>query len=345
MAKAKKLPSGSWRVQVYVGRADGKKIMRSVTAPSKVEAEYQALQLARGERVAVADMTVGEAIDKYIETRSNVLSPSTLQGYRKIRNNNLQFIMDKKLNRLTQAEIQAAVNEDAKTLSSKSIKNAHGLLSAALSVYRPDMRLKTSIPQQKKKFMELPPPQKIFDAVCGTDIELPVLLAMWLSFSMSEIRGIMKSDIKDGILTLNRVVVDVDNKPVVKDTMKAYERSRRLVVPPYIMGLINKCDTEFIVTLDSYAIKYRWRRIADAHDIGITFHGLRHVNASVMHLLGVPDKYAMERGGWKTDQTMKAVYQNIFTEERIEVDRKIDTFFENIVSSHDSTHGNEKSPI
>lgn len=41
-----------------------------------------------------------------------------------------------------------------------------------------------------------------------------------------------------------------------------------------------------------------------------------------MHLLGVPDKYAMERGGWKTDNTMKAVYQNVFSEERIEVDKK-----------------------
>ena len=52
-----------------------------------------------------------------------------------------------------------------------------------------------------------------------------------------------------------------------------------------------------------------------------------------MHLLGAPDKYAMERGGWKTDKTMKAVYQNVFSEERIEVDKKIDGYFENVVKT------------
>ena len=39
----------------------------------------------------------------------------------------------------------------------------------------------------------------------------------------------------------------------------------------------------------------------------MSFHDLRHVNASVMALLKIPDKYAMERGGWKTDSVMKIV--------------------------------------
>ena len=52
-----------------------------------------------------------------------------------------------------------------------------------------------------------------------------------------------------------------------------------------------------------------------------------------MHLLGIPDKYAMERGGWKTDQTMKAVYQNVFSDERKAADRKVDAYFENIINT------------
>lgn len=36
MAKAKKLPSGSWRVNQYVGKdADGKRVYKSFTADSK----------------------------------------------------------------------------------------------------------------------------------------------------------------------------------------------------------------------------------------------------------------------------------------------------------------------
>jgi integrase len=60
----------------------------------------------------------------------------------------------------------------------------------------------------------------------------------------------------------------------------------------------------------------------------MSFHDLRHVNASVMALLNIPDKYAQERGGWKTDNIMKNVYQQTFSSERRNVDRLINDYFE-----------------
>lgn len=47
-----------------------------------------------------------------------------------------------------------------------------------------------------------------------------------------------------------------------------------------------------------------------------------------MALLRIPDKYAQERGGWKSDKVMKRVYQQTFSEERENVDKKIDAYFE-----------------
>jgi len=77
------------------------------------------------------------------------------------------------------------------------------------------------------------------------------------------------------------------------------------------------------------AIYNRWIRLLDEHELPhITFHDLRHVNASVMALLRIPDKYAQERGGWKLDKVMKKVYQQTFSEERENVDKKIDDYFE-----------------
>lgn len=47
MAKAKKLPSGSWRVRVYDGKdAAGKNIYRSFTAATKKQAEFLAAEYA-----------------------------------------------------------------------------------------------------------------------------------------------------------------------------------------------------------------------------------------------------------------------------------------------------------
>ena len=54
---------------------------------------------------------------------------------------------------------------------------------------------------------------------------------------------------------------------------------------------------------------------------------LRYINASVMALLRVPDKYAMERGGWKTDQVIIKVYTHTFSDERERVDELIDSYF------------------
>jgi integrase len=349
MPKAKKLPSGNYRAQVFAGwKTDehgidainpksGKRIpmYESITATTKDEAEYLAAQYKYRHKntSAPSELTVGQAIDNYINSRSNLLSPTTIQGYRKIRKKSLQGVMAIKVRKITQENIQAAVNADALTLAAKTIKNAHGLLAAMLNTYRPEMRLRTRLPAPIKKFKELPSAQSLFDAVRGKEIELAALLAMWLSFSMSEIRGIKKADIKDGILTLNRVIVDVDGKPLEKKAMKAYERSRRHVAPPYIMSLIDKCPGEYIVPLNAHQIDYWFdKALRDSNVPRITFHDLRHVNASVMLLLGIPDKYAMERGGWKTPETMKAVYQNVFSNERLEVDKKVDAFFAHIVT-------------
>ena len=47
----------------------------------------------------------------------------------------------------------------------------------------------------------------------------------------------------------------------------------------------------------------------------MTFHQLRHLNASVMLALNIPDKYAMEGGDWKTKSALNHVYQHALSAE------------------------------
>lgn len=47
-----------------------------------------------------------------------------------------------------------------------------------------------------------------------------------------------------------------------------------------------------------------------------------------MAMLKIPDKYAQERGGWKTDAVMKKTYMQTFSDERRRVDNIIDDYFE-----------------
>ena len=334
MSSARQLPSGAWRVQYY--DADGKR--KSITRKTRKEAEYAALEAQLTGKREAANITVGRAIDDYIASKDGVLSPSTVAGYRKIRRNNLQSLMPVPLNKLTPKLVQQAFNAEAKQVnrrgvppSPKTLANVRGLFSAALGMH--GLEFEPTIPAKRKTIRDLPDPAEVYAAVKGTASELPCLLAMWLSFSMSEIRGLRVCDIKDGTITVNQVMIDVDGLPVVKAAGKEYERNRALAVPGHIMRLIEQTDAwqkgeGYIITDSGQTVRRRFMRCCS--DMGITFHDLRHINASVMLQLHVPDKYAMQRGGWKTDSTMKRVYQETFSAERERVDKIIDDYFNSI---------------
>ena len=372
MANAKKLESGSWRTQVYshTDIINGKKIRRyeSFTADTKKESEYLAAEFAHNKRrkSKPGNLTVGEAIDKYIELKDGVLAPSTIASYRRMRRCNLQGLMCVKIKDVDKGIVQNEVNKEAKLvsertgkpLSAKTIANAHGLVYSALDMFAPEIILKTTLPSRQKRISELPLAEDVFALVVGTNLERPCMLSMWLSYSMSEIMGIKVSAISnDGYITIKEVVVEVEGKSTPKSRTKEFERTRRAKVPPYILALIKKEPTYikhkqdgtdgYLFTIQGRALYKRFvRRQKKMGFPHMRFHDLRGLNASVMLKLKIPDKYAMERGGWKTDHVMKEVYQKTLSDERLVVDSQINAYFEGIVSkeiSHEMQHGRFKT--
>ena len=339
MAKAKQLPSGSWRVQVY-DRETGK--YRSFTSKlpgraGKAEAELMAREYQLGrKRKREQGLTIGECIDEYIAMKEHILSPATIEGYRKERRNSLADLCDIYVGDITPQLVQAHINKLAVTKSPKTIRNAHGLLVSVLNVYAPDIRLTTTLPKQQKKYKQLPEVEQIMSAVVGTEIELPCLLALWCSLRMSEIRGAKKSDIKDGVLTVHDTIITVRGEHIEKHATKTIESTRQLLLPERIQSLIAALPAEQdnLTLLSGQAIYKRFSRLLERSGLPhISFHDLRHINASVMHALGIPDKYAMERGGWSSDHIMKSVYQHTFSAERQEADKKIDSYFSSVLES------------
>jgi len=329
MAKAKKLPSGNWRV-----RATKDKVVKSFTAPTKKEAEWKATEWLMNEEPKVSDFTVGECIDKYIDSKVNILSPTTISGYRKYRKNALADITDIKLCEITNDIMQNFFNSISAKYSPKTVHNAHGVLQASLKVYAPEINLSVALPRIQKKIKNLPEVGEIINAVKGNEIELPVMLAIWQGMRISEIRGAKKSDIKNGVLMIHETIVTVDRKNVTKKQTKTYDSTRILKLPQYILNLIDNLppEQERLTLLSSTAVYKRFTRLLKQKGIEhMTFHELRHLNASVMLMLGVPDKYAMERGGWSTPSVMKSVYQHTFSDERTEVDNRVDAYFESFL--------------
>ena len=346
MAKAKQLPSGSWRVQVYDGET--KKYLSFTSKlpgkAGKAEAELMAREYQLGQkRKKEQGRTVGECIDEYIALKENILSPTTISGYRKYRKTSLAGLCDIYISELTQQDIQAHVNKLALTMSPKSIHNAHGLLSATLGVYAPELRLRTTLPKIPKKIKHIPEVEEVWKAVYNTEIELPCLLAMWCSLRMSEVRGLKKSDIVDGVITVERTIVNADNTHIEKDSTKTIESTRQIELPDYILSLVEALpeEQEYLTTIKDHALYMRFvRRLKKRGVQHMSFHDLRHLNASVMLMLGIPDKYAMERGGWSTTSTLKNVYQHTFSAERKAADKKINDYFNGVLDriSHEISH-------
>lgn len=367
MAKAKKLPSGSWRVQVYNGkRPNGKPDYVSITAPTEKEANYLALQhelhykdVSRN----AANMTLDEAMQRYISSKDGVLSPSTIRGYDIIRRTNLQGLMPIRLNKITQQLVQNAINAESKqykgkgdkliTRSPKTIRNIHGLLTAVLAEYCPTLTLKTTLPQKKLAEQAVLEPEhiaKLIDVVQGNEMEVPVLLALWLCMRSSEITGLTWDCVdfqKNTVSILRAKVRNKDNEWVEKGT-KTTASTRVINAPDYIMERLKAAKDlatdDHVVTIRGNCLYQRLKVILQRNGLpNIRFHDLRHTNASVMLLLNIPDKYAQKRGGWSTDYTMKQVYQHTMESKRSAVDEAVDGFFTNLIS-HEISHAEESKP-
>lgn len=338
--KAKKLPSGNFRVQVVAGYDEnGKRIVKSFTDSEEWRAIRRATDyLEEITNTVNPDATVAMAMERYIKTRKNVVEETTVRNYNQILKHRFKSIMNVKICDLKPIQIQQAINADAEEVSAKTLKNAYGLLKSVLKMYDYDKNLSSiRLPKLRKHVKELPSFETLFAIVKGTSVELPVLLAAWLSLRIGEVIGLQfrDVDVKNRTIRIRRTIIQTEDGLKVRDGCKTENSTRELEIPDYIFGLIqaipHESDTDFLFSMTRKAMYSRFKRLMDKNDIDITFHDLRHLNASVMLMLGVPDKYAMERGGWATDNILKSVYQQTFSSERKKIDKIIDGYFTGII--------------
>lgn len=333
MATAKKLPSGNYRVRIYDKTAQKYK---SFTASTKREAERLASEWLTEYRPDddSSSKTFKQAAEEYIKIKTPVLSPTTVHEYRSVLRSNMERLADLRLCDITPTLVQDWVNGMAVAKSPKTVRNVYGFFTAVIAYHDIDIKLgKIRLPQKTRTFKRLPDAETVIELFRGSDIEIPVLLAVWGGLRMSEIQGIRRKDIVGDILTLSQVRVLVDNKMIVKKQAKTYNSNRQIRLGKSVVELIDALSLK----PDEYIVKFTPKQIYDRlvkatrlAGYHITFHDLRHVNASVMAALHIPDVYAMERGGWSNTSTLKSVYQQTFDNDRQRVDRIIDDYFQKL---------------
>lgn len=280
-------------------------------------------------------LTLGTAYDEYISSKGNILSPATIRGYAILRRNSLQDLMPRDIYTITQVDVQRAVNQEAKTKSPKTIRNIHGLLCAVMTMYRPDFVLHTTLPSKMPTELHVPTNEEIERLLTHTkesdaDLYAAILLAAFGSLRRSEICALTLSDFTKTTVSVTKAKVpDQNNHYVVKNKTKSAAGTRVITLPDKVISVIRCLGRDkyvFDMTPNSLSIRFS-RALRAAGIPHFRFHDLRHYQASILHAMGVPDKYIMERGGWKTDSTLKNVYQHTMDDKRKEVENQICDYF------------------
>jgi len=340
MATAKKLPSGSWRVQVFSHYevVNGKKVRRyqSFTSKDKTRAgKYEAERMAnewlykRSERRR--SVSILDAVNLYIDSRRGVLSPSSVRAYTSYKKHHLDDIGMMDVNDIDQAKMQAWVSGLSQSLSPKSVKEIVSLVnSACFDAAGTKMTLTLPMPEPKPQYTPTDAEVKeIYDCL-SDDLKLCLLLAAFCSLRRCEVCALERSDFHDGFVTISKIMVrDVTGDWIIKKP-KTPGSIRSIPVPDKIMRMIEEREGKIVPFVPDQVSK-KFRNIALKHGYKWTYHGLRHYYASIAHYLGVPDAYIMANGGWSTDHVMKRVYREALRDKRKEENDKIEKHFKAII--------------
>ena len=314
--KARQLPSGKWFCRV---RIDGQDI--AITRDTEKEAVAEAMAVKAGIKDAAKKpkrKTLTTAIDEYIDARRNIISPSTIRGYRIIQDNRFQSMMSKDIFLITQEQWQRAVNAEARLVNAKTLTNSWRFVASVIHEATGNT-FSIKLPQIVRNERPWLTPDQIHvfvQAVKGTSIEIPALLAL-SSLRCSEVLDLKweNVDLDRSIITIcGSAVYDAEGKLIHKKENKN-STSRRIVpiIPPLHAALsLAPRKGEYIVNYSSNWIYKSINKLCAENNLPeVGIHGLRHSFASLAFHLNMPEKVAMQIGGWANDATMKRIYTHL----------------------------------
>lgn len=342
MARAKKLPSGNWRVQVYSHTTpDGRKHYESFTASTRQQAEMEAAAFANGKRrKGTCDLNVNEAIDAYISAKTNVLSPSTIRAYRNMHEKYFGSIGAKKIKRLTSEDAQLFISALAADHSAKTVKNAFALLRAAVGFFIPDIRFNVSLPTTIKKTAAAPSNDDIMTLyeLASPWMKSCIALAAFGGMRRGEIASLKYGDLNGNTLFIHSdMIMDKDNKWVYKEIPKNQSSVRYLKLPQKVIDLLGEGrPDEYVIKYNPNTISKMFIKLRQRVGIEVRFHDLRHYYATIGALLNIPDIVLADFGGWRHDSpTMKNTYQGNIASIADGYSKKMNDYFDGILSGNE----------
>lgn len=318
----RKVSSGKWFIQMRLG---GESITVSdwdkntcIREARAIKAEYLA-----GKRQSPKEApspTLTAAIDAYIDAKTNTLSPATIRGYRIMQNHRFQTTMPRRLDQIQDSEWQGIVNAEAALCSPKTLKNAFFFVRSVISFSTGRRLASVTLPgavATERAFLTPDQIRVFVQAVKDTPYSVPALLAL-SSMRSSEIQALRWENIPekpDFIQVAGAVVADEHNQRTYKRQNKNLTSSRKVpVLIPELAAAIerDRKPSGPVLALSPNKFRDHINKLCAENGLpAVGIHGLRHSFASLAHHLQMPEKIAMEIGGWADPGTMHKIYTHI----------------------------------
>ncbi len=329
----KQLPSGSWRIQLR--RKDQPAI--SITEPSaelcRTKARAIVIGIIQAEKKS-PKLSLGSCVDAYISARSNTLSPSTIRGYRTIRDTRFSDYMSRSVAAIP---YQRMINEEAAICSAKTLKSAWSLVSTSLRAAGaevPDVTL-PRVPRAERPWLSPEQIPLFLSAAQDRAGELPALLALH-SLRRSELAALTweQIDLSAGTITVSGALLRNEDNDIVRSANNKTSVSARTIpiLIPRLRDLLEavpadqRTGTVYPRALNtSYASINAICDSAGLPSVGV--HGLRHTFASLCYHLKMNEMEVMRLGGWADFNTVHRIYTHLSDRDAARGTKKLSTYF------------------
>ena len=300
------------------------------------------------------DVLFADFMEQWLEIVKSTVSIPTYSSYvNAVKSIIAPYFRKKKilLRDLQAHDIQMFYQEQLQRVKASSVIHYHANIHKALKyAVKNDMipsnpADKVERPKQDKfygNFYDRDELNKLFEAVAGTKLELPVLLGAFYGLRRSEIVGLKWSaiDFEQNTITISHTVTscNLDGKCVIvaKDTTKTKSSRRTLPLVPYFhekllavkaqQGRNQKLcgrsyNREFLeyICVDDIGDRFKPNYITSQFPSllerngfrKIRFHDLRHSCASLLLASGVPMKHIQEWLGHSDFSTTANIYAHL----------------------------------
>lgn len=327
-----KLKSGSYRIRQM---ENGKLYLVTVPyKPSKKEAiSLLAEKISNDE--SVKNDSFASLAKEYIEVKKNVLSVRTVREYKLYINRLPEWFVQTHITKIDQLCVQKCVNELSERLSPKTVSVLHGFISSVLSMFRPNMRLATTLPQRISKEPYIPTEDEVKKILEYTKENNPfffvALSLATMGLRRSEICALDISDLDDNnMLNIDKALVEDENKDWIVKTTKTEKSTRVIPIKPDLADYIRE-QGYFYKGKPQSISNYLLRVQKELNINHFSVHKLRHFFCSQLIAANVSFKDIQYLGGWSTDETIKKVYGHAVKTKTDEGKRQImSSFWESI---------------